>query len=144
MKNNVRIGSLGEDIAVKYLENKGYEIIERNFLRPYGELDIIAKDPGNVLVFIEVKTMKGTSAGSDNQSVLPEDNMSRAKIIKTARIASDYANQHPDLIDEKRGWRIDLIAIVLNFSPDGNFLDHFSNLTEIDKYCVINHFENVN
>ena len=38
------VGRLGEDIATKYLENLGYDIIERNFMAKQGEIDIIAKD----------------------------------------------------------------------------------------------------
>ena len=46
---------IGEDIAVNYLKKKGYKIIERNFRKGYGEIDIIALKK-NVLVFVEVKT----------------------------------------------------------------------------------------
>ena len=49
------IGKLGEDLAIKYLKEKGYEIIERNFRCKQGEIDIIAKAKEEY-VFIEVKT----------------------------------------------------------------------------------------
>ena len=143
MKNNVRIGGLGEDLAVKYLENKGYEIIERNFRRPWGELDIVARDEGATLVFIEVKTMKRSGFTSGDPDISPEDNMNSSKIGKTKKIAKNYANTHPELTDESRGWRIDLIAISLNFPAGKSFPDDFSDLTEINKYCEIKHFENV-
>ena len=48
-------GKIGEDIAVRYLNEKGYQIIERNFECIQGEIDVIAKDKKE-LVFIEVKT----------------------------------------------------------------------------------------
>lgn len=49
------IGKIGEDLAVKYLEQIGYKVIERNFECRQGEIDIIALDK-NEIIFIEVKT----------------------------------------------------------------------------------------
>ena len=62
------IGNLGEDMAVKFLLEKGYEIIERNFLKPFGEIDIIAKDK-DFLVFIEVKARKNINFGFPREFV---------------------------------------------------------------------------
>jgi putative endonuclease len=47
-------GRSGEDAAAKYLEEKGLEILERNFRSAWGEVDIIARE-GETLVFVEVK-----------------------------------------------------------------------------------------
>ena len=55
MLSKKEFGNIGEDISCKYLEQKGYKIIERNFTCRQGEIDIIAKD-GKELVFIEVKS----------------------------------------------------------------------------------------
>ncbi|MEI6093540.1 MAG: YraN family protein, partial [bacterium] len=49
-------GEIGEQEAVNYLINKGFNIIERNYTRKWGELDIVAKK-SNVLHFIEVKSI---------------------------------------------------------------------------------------
>ena len=144
MKNNARIGILGEDISVKYLESRGYDIIERNFRQSYGELDIITSDPDRTLVFIEVKTMKRPGDFSGQHDISPQDNMSPMKISKTQKIAWAYANAHPELLQENRGWRIDLIAITVDFHADGVFREDFTDLTDMHKYCEIKHFENVN
>ena len=56
------IGKIGEDLATKYLEDREYTIIERNFISRQGEIDIIAKDKKE-LVFIEVKTRTNTLYG---------------------------------------------------------------------------------
>ena len=50
-----RLGDLGENIACSFLEKRGFEIIERNYLRKWGEIDIVTKK-GGVVRFIEVKS----------------------------------------------------------------------------------------
>ena len=50
-----RLGARGEDLAVRHLEARGFEVVERNFRTRYGELDVIARDE-RALVFCEVKT----------------------------------------------------------------------------------------
>ena len=53
MKSKKRtIGDFGEEIALKYLEKKGYQILDRNFLKHYGEIDIIAIKNENIPVTI--------------------------------------------------------------------------------------------
>lgn len=70
--NNLKIGSLGESIAAKYLKNKGFLILERNYRKPYGEIDIVARgtkktsenvannvsyETSPAIHFVEVKTV---------------------------------------------------------------------------------------
>lgn len=62
------IGKLGEDLAIKYLKEKGYEIIERNFRCKQGEIDIIAKTKEEY-VFIEVKTRTNQMYGNPVDAV---------------------------------------------------------------------------
>lgn len=62
------IGKIGEDLAVKYLQQRNYKIIERNFECRQGEIDIIAIDK-NELVFIEVKTRTSIKYGKPAESV---------------------------------------------------------------------------
>lgn len=147
MENNLTIGQAGEEIACGYLAQKGFKILERNFRRPWGELDIIARDKNKTLVFVEVKTMRfnesiGVRAGESGHDagvmrrILPEDNMTRSKLRKTQKIAAMYANENPESIDENAGWRIDLLAISILGSVN-------ASLTDLIKNCEIKHFENV-
>ena len=62
------LGKLGEDIAVQYLTNKGYEILERNWRNIHKEIDIVAKD-GEELVIVEVKTRQSDEHGEPDMSV---------------------------------------------------------------------------
>ena len=61
-------GKVGENIAVSYLENKGYQIIQRNFECKQGEIDIIAKEKDE-FVFIEVKTRTNVKYGKPKEAV---------------------------------------------------------------------------
>ncbi len=80
MGSNVEIGRIGEDIAEYFLSKKGYKIIERNYRKRFGEIDIIAND-GGCTVFVEVKTRNSIQFGYPSQAV---DSRKMKKIIKTA------------------------------------------------------------
>ena len=76
-------GRVGEDAAVRYLEQQGYLILERNFRLRIGEVDIIARD-GAYLVFIEVKTRRSNIFGS------PFEAVNQRKQQRIARVALAY------------------------------------------------------
>ena len=78
-------GKFGEDMTVKFLEIKGYEILERNFHSRWGEVDIIAKE-GECIIFCEVKTRKNISFGRPAEYVTKSK---KEKIIKTAMVYLD-------------------------------------------------------
>ncbi len=125
MNSKSEIGKLGEDLACEYIKNKKFKIIERNFRKPWGELDIIAKDKEGTLVFIEVKTMR-QSGNPAIAGLLPEDNLTSSKLTKLKRTAYLYANENPKLVNDENGWRIDLIAIaIISGIPQ---IKHFENL----------------
>lgn len=94
-----KIGRLGEDIAQKYLENKGFSIVEQNFLRKCGEIDIIAKK-GKILHFIEVKSVSeqpGSRPGrSEDICILHRTPL--CKVCMVSRVTDNYRpedNLHP-------------------------------------------------
>jgi putative endonuclease len=66
-----RLGSEGESIACRELENRGYRIVERNFRTRFGEIDLVADDGGTV-VFVEVKTKSDGSFGDPVEEVTPQ------------------------------------------------------------------------
>lgn len=147
MNYKSQLGVLGEDIACQHLIKKGYKIIERNYREPWGEIDIIAKAPDKTLVFIEVKTVSG---GSNNSARLqPEEQLTGVKLQKFQRTASLYAGNFSKLVDDGKGWRIDLIAITINNpaltlqEPSRSTLSKLNGLTISQKDCVVNHYENI-
>jgi putative endonuclease len=110
-KNNARqmLGRRGEQMAAQALRERGYHIIEHNFRCRYGEIDLIAEEQ-NDLVFVEVKTRRGTAFGQ------PEEAVTRAKRRKLAEVASYYLETRNA---GDRSWRIDVVAI--DFNHDGKF-----------------------
>jgi putative endonuclease len=123
MTQKSELGREGESFAAEYLKNKGYKILERNKRERWGELDIVTMAPDKTLVFVEVKTMR---IGNDD-FLKPEDQMSGAKMKKFRRTAELYANSHQELIKDKKGWRLDLVA--LEKQNGGQFLvRHYENI----------------
>ncbi len=119
MTQKSELGREGEGFAAEFLKGGGYKIIERNKREKWGELDIVAMAPDKTLVFVEVKTMMPGM-------LKPEDQMSASKIKKFRRTAELYAGFHQELIDDKKGWRLDLIALVKN---NGGFeIRHYQNI----------------
>ena len=80
MDNSRKIGNKYEDMALEYLQNKGYFIIEKNFQVRQGEIDIIARD-GSTIVFIEVKYRCSSGSGHPLEAVTLAK---QRKICKTA------------------------------------------------------------
>ena len=119
MAGKSELGKLGEDLACQYLKKNGYKIIERNYRQPWGELDIVAVSPKKILVFVEVKTIKGS-----NPMITAEDHLTRAKLKKLQRTASLYANASKFLTD--KGWRIDLLAVTIE--TEETKIKHYKNI----------------
>ncbi|MDI6734554.1 MAG: YraN family protein [Patescibacteria group bacterium] len=120
--NKNSLGKIGEDKACEYLVGKRFLIIERNFKRPWGELDIVAKAPDKTLVFVEVKTV----TENNFQGISAEDQMTASKIKKFKKAAELYAGYRQDLIDDKKGWRLDVVALT---KTANNFqINHYENI----------------
>jgi len=138
-----QLGQFGEDLACEYLIKKNYKIIERNARQKWGELDIITKAPDRTLVFVEVKTMTSSAAGG----IQPEDQLTQTKLAKLKRTACLYAGHYPELVNDSKGWRIDLVAIKID---DSRLRPSFDKATAgiqgfggPKENCDIKHYENI-
>lgn len=68
INSKLLLGQEGERLAERYLQKKGYTLVERNYRCPAGELDLIVLDR-RVVVFVEVKTRTGHGFGSPLEAV---------------------------------------------------------------------------
>jgi Predicted endonuclease distantly related to archaeal Holliday junction resolvase len=102
MAEHNELGKMGEDIAAKYLFEKGYEIVTRNWHHGHEEIDIVAKD-GDMLVIVEVKTRKTDEFGDPDLAV------TKGKQRSVIRTADAYVIEH-DLDVETR---FDIVSVVM-------------------------------
>jgi|SRR3989338_5789327 len=114
-----KLGDIGENIACDFLKNRGFEIVERNYLRKWGEIDIVAKK-SNIIHFVEVKSVSGGVSGvtlnepalrlRSGQDYRPEDNMHPWKLKRLARVMQTY------LLDKKLDcdWQLDLVTVKMD------------------------------
>mgnify|MGYP003681909386 CR=1 FL=1 len=97
-------GNLGEDLACEYLQNRGYEILERNWTPGrWGEADIIAID-NDALVLVEVRASSAPSMVSPQESVIPH------KLYLLKNLVKLYNKMHPNL---PQALRIDFVGVNL-------------------------------
>lgn len=103
MSKHNETGQWGEQLAVSYLQKKGYVIRDRNWRSGHREIDIIAlAEDLRTLVFVEVKTR------SDTQVTTPEQAIDRQKIRNIGYAANSYVKQFRLMND----LRFDIITIV--------------------------------
>ncbi len=114
--NTQKTGEIGENIAVKFLVKHGFSILDRNYTKKWGEIDIVAEKE-NKLYFIEVKSVSHlpikalASADETNDIYNPEDNMHPWKLKRLSRTIQTYL-LHKNL-DEKK-WQVDLLVVFLD------------------------------
>ena len=115
--HNQKIGKWGEDCAFKYLESKGFKVLERNVRTPKGEIDLIALDH-DVLVFVEVKTRSHNHAG------YPEEAVTEEKLEHMINSAENWIQSHPEY---ENNWRLDVIAVTGAINAQNPQIEWFEN-----------------
>jgi putative endonuclease len=110
-QNNKVIGKYGEEIAAQFLTNKGFTIQNRNYLKKWGEIDIVARRTGKIH-FVEVKTVSYETKEFLKESVSrdnwrPEDNIHAFKIKKLSKAIESWISQYK----YEGEWQIDVIAV---------------------------------
>jgi len=115
MAEHLKTGKKGEDLAIKFLKEKGYALLENNWRFRRSEVDIIAKD-GKILVFIEVKTRSSNYFGE------PASFVSNRK--KT--LLQDAATAYMQQINHTWEIRFDIIGILIRPTSEIE-LKHFED-----------------
>lgn len=106
-----KIGDMGEELASRFLEKRGYKIIERNYLKKWGEIDIVAKNREG-LHFIEVKSL-AVSHKPYAIEFRPEDAVRAWKKERMARAIKTYFMDRK--IGDSEDFQIDIAAVFLDF-----------------------------
>ena len=109
-------GKIGENSAEKFLLNKGYETLKRNYHSKYGEIDIISRID-NYLVFTEVKARSFKTIAQPKEWV---DYKKQEKIVKTA--ACFLEENELDLQP-----RFDVIEVFISSSGEAKRINHIEN-----------------
>lgn len=103
------LGARAEALAARYLEERGYRVVARNFRCPAGEADLIARD-GDEWVVVEVRARRGGRLGT------PEESLDRRKFARLAAVAAWFLARAGRPED---AFRIDLVAVEWPGGPGG-------------------------
>ncbi len=102
MHDRAQLGHFGEELVITYLKKRGFVILERNYRKRWGEIDLIAGDK-EMILFIEVKMRKRQTADFDlAQVIIP------SKQKKIIAVAHDYLMRNPD---DTKACRFDVALI---------------------------------
>lgn len=144
MGSKQKIGSLGEELVVKFLMKRGFKILDRNYRRPWGELDIVA-EKNSTIHFVEVKALAQRVSGETianrkhRRNLTPErvtQETSRQRVLKYIRYAKpkdwyrpeDHVNRNKMLrlrriiqtyligrhVSDETAWQFDVATVLID------------------------------
>lgn len=116
------VGKDAENLVEKYLRNKGYSILERNFRTRAGEIDIISEKDKKI-IFIEVKSRIGHAGSAPYEAVRPR------KLHHFKRAVDSYLSFNKI---KNRKLRFDVVSVILNADHTLDQLKHFENVSFSD------------
>ncbi len=127
-KHNKEIGAWGEKITANYLKRHGFMIVAMNYLKKWGEIDVIAKKDGKIH-FVEVKTVSYETKEYLNKAVSygtwrPEENVHPYKLKKLSRAIETWLAEY----NWEGDWQIDVAAV---------------RIVPRETYATINYIENI-
>jgi putative endonuclease len=110
-----KVGAYGEDIAAKYLEKIGHMVIDRNYLKKWGEIDVVSRETTqnkHIIHFVEVKTVSYETKEMLQKAVSygtwrPEENVHPKKIERMYRTIESWLREK----NSDSEWQIDVISV---------------------------------
>ena len=120
MKDPKKLGVLAENMAKTFLLKRGYKILEQNYKKPWGEIDIIAQKD-DVFIFVEVKASRLKFSIPDYSPELRVNYKKLQKILKTAQFYLDSGESK---------WRLDVIGVMFYENKKGAKITHFKNVAD--------------
>ena len=129
MAKHNEIGKLGERTAEVWLKKHDFSIIERNYLKKYGEIDIVARGTDKKVHFIEVKTVSYETKEKlqyavSHETWRPEENVHGNKQKRFSRTIIAWISEK----DYQGDWQIDIITI---------------RIVSREKYALIKYMDNI-
>lgn len=128
---NLEVGTIGEDIACRFLKGRGFKIIERNYWKKWGEIDIVAKK-GNITHFVEVKSVSreiiGTNVSRETfkGGYQPEDMVHPWKIKRMQRVIQSYILEKK--FSEHTRWQFDILAVFIDLDKKKSIVRFTENM----------------
>ena len=130
MNNHIFVGKLGEDLACRFLEERGFKVLERNYWKKWGEIDIVAQEKSlfrkreTAVHFVEVKAVareinEDGVIRETRHGFQPEDAIHPWKIKRLKRAIQSYLLEK-NLQDSN--WQFDIVAV---------FVDQDKKITKI-------------
>ena len=113
-----QFGNLGEDIVCRNLISKGFSLLDRNYLKKWGEIDIVARETDSKVHFIEVKTVS-------HDTWRPEENVHPNKLQKLHRVIESW------LLEKNYNgeWQIDVAIVTLDTAQKKASIRYIENVT---------------
>ena len=105
-----KLGPIGEQIAATFLERKGFLIVKKNYLKKWGEIDVIA-EKAHKIHFVEVKTVSCENIDAvsyETDTYRPEDNVHPWKLERLGRTIQSYLLEK---CPEDQEWQFDVVAV---------------------------------
>lgn len=127
-----KTGDLGENIACKFLVKRGFEIIEKNYNKKWGEIDIIARK-ADKLHFVEVKSVTRENIQHlrpENDSYQPEDNLHPWKLKRLSRVIQTYllGYRPNNSVSYETDWQFDVITVYLDLKTMQAKVNHLEDI----------------
>ncbi len=120
MTKRTMLGFAAEGIAAKFLEERGYEVLDRNYRKPWGELDVVARK-GDLLAFVEVKASATYVANFD-----AELRANPVKLHKVVRTARTWLADHR--CSSEQEWQVDVVSVTFDRGAGTARIKHFKNV----------------